>query len=109
MPPEWDFASARALPAGPVDHVFRGWDGQAEVHWPDTRVALAIDADMAYFILYSPAGRDFFCFEPVDHAINAHKLADGALANGLTVLAPGQTLRRRVSFRVRDCLDKASA
>ena len=109
VPPEWDFASARALPAGPVDHVFRGWDGQAEVHWPDTRVALAIDADMAYFILYSPAGRDFFCFEPVDHAINAHKLPDGAVANGLTVLAPGQTLRRRVSFRVRDCLDKASA
>ena len=108
VPPEWDFTLAKALPAEHVDHVFRGWDGQAEVHWPDTRVSLAIEADMAYYILYAPAGTDFFCFEPVDHAINAHKLPGGAVRNGLTVLAPGQTLGRRVSFRVRGGLDKAS-
>ena len=100
VPPEWDFAAARPLPAGHVDHAFCGWDGQAEITWPDSGVRLAIHADMAYYILYAPAGADFFCFEPVDHAINAHNLPGGAARNGLTALAPGQTLARRVSFRV---------
>jgi hypothetical protein len=54
VPPEWDFTSARALPSNQVDHVFRGWDGRAEVHWPDTGVSLAIEADMDYYILYTP-------------------------------------------------------
>jgi aldose 1-epimerase len=101
LPPEWDFASGRPLPPTPVDHAFCGWDGKAEVHWPDTGVSLAIEADMGYYILYAPAGRDFFCFEPVDHAVNAHNLPRGVARNGLTTLAPGQTLSRRVVFRVR--------
>jgi len=109
VPPEWDFAAAKTLPDGQVDHAFRGWDGQAEVHWPDSGVSLAIEADMAYYILYAPAGRDFFCFEPVDHAINAHNLPEGAVRNGLTVLAPGQMLRRRVVFRVREGVSKETA
>ena len=102
MPPEWDFASARSLPPGQVDHVFRGWDGVAEITWPDTGIKLGVQADMGYYILYTPVGAGFFCFEPVDHAINAHNLPGGALRNGLTILAPGQTLSRRVGFRVRD-------
>lgn len=101
LPPEWDFASGKPLPATPVDHAFCGWDGKAEVRWPDTGVSLAIEADMGYYILYAPAGRDFFCFEPVDHAVNAHNLPRGAARNGLTTLAPGQTLSRRVLLRVR--------
>jgi aldose 1-epimerase len=64
-------------------------------------VSLAIEADMGYYILYAPAGRDFFCFEPVDHAVNAHNLPRGVARNGLTILVPGQTLCRRVVFRVR--------
>jgi aldose 1-epimerase len=90
LPPEWNFAEGSVLP-----------DGQAEVHWPDTGLSLVIEADMNYFILYAPAGRDVFCFEPVDHAINAHNLPGGAAHNGLRILAPGQTLSRRVAFRVR--------
>jgi aldose 1-epimerase len=61
-----------------------------------------MEADMAYYILYAPPGRDFFCFEPVDHAINAHNLPGGAAANGLTVLAPGESLSRTVSFAIEE-------
>ena len=99
LPAGWDFAPARPLPQEQVDHVFCGWDGTAEIAWPDTGITLGIDADMAYYILYTPAGAKFFCFEPVDHAINAHNLPGGAVRNGLTALAPGRTLSRRVSFR----------
>ncbi len=100
VPDKWDLATLRGLPIDAVDNLFTGWDGSAEVYWPETGVVLDIAAEMDYFILYAPAGAGFFCFEPVDHAINAHNLPGGAAANGLTVLAPGQTLQRRVTFTV---------
>jgi aldose 1-epimerase len=106
VPPEWHFSAARPLPATLVDHVFCGWDGRAEVHWPDTGVSLAIEADMGYYILYTPVDKEVFCFEPVDHAINAHNLPRGAARNGLSILAPGKTLSRRVSFRAGDASEQ---
>jgi aldose 1-epimerase len=99
-PAAWDFATAQTLPADAVDHVFEGWDGSARVAWPETGLSLSISADTGYFIAYTPVGADFFCFEPVDHLINAHNAAGGPENNGLTLLAPGATLRRTFSFTV---------
>lgn len=96
IPAHWRFDAPAALPQDGVDHVFDGWPGQARIAWPARGVALGIEADMDYFILYVPPGRDFFCFEPVDHPINAHNLPGQP---GLSVLAPGATLRRRCVFR----------
>lgn len=95
IPVCWRFDAAAALPPDGVDHVFDGWSGLARIDWPARGVALGIEADMDYFILYAPPGRDFFCFEPVDHPINAHNLPGHP---GLSVLAPGATLRRRCVF-----------
>lgn len=97
-PPHWNFIDPAALPEDGVDNVFEGWDGQARIDWPARGVGLDIEADMDYFILYAPPGCDFFCFEPVDHPINAHNLPGYP---GLSVLAPGDSLRRRVVFRGR--------
>lgn len=96
LPAHWRFDQPTALPQDGVDNVFEGWDGTARIAWPGRGVALELAADMDYFILYVPPGRDFFCFEPVDHPINAHNLPGYP---GLTVLAPEETLRRRCSFR----------
>jgi aldose 1-epimerase len=96
VPLPWRFDVPAALPSDGVDHVFDGWPGRARIAWPARGVSLEIEADMEYFILYAPPGRDFFCFEPVDHPINAHNMAGYP---GLTVLAPGATLRRRCVFR----------
>jgi aldose 1-epimerase len=100
VPADWDFIARRGLPQDAIDNVFSGWDGEAEVFWPETGLKLGITADMSYYIVYAPPGAGFFCFEPVDHAINAHNLPGGAAANGLTVLVPGQTLQRQVTFKV---------
>ncbi|SFF52479.1 aldose 1-epimerase [Duganella sp. CF458] len=104
LPPAWDFCTeaTRPLPCEGVDNAFTGWDGQAQIDWPERRLRLRISADMGYYILYVPRGKDFFCFEPVDHPVNAHNLPGGAAANGLTVLAPGQDLRRTVRFAVEE-------
>lgn len=100
LPADWDFAAARPLPAGLVDNVFSGWRGAAQITWPGKGITLDIASNMDYYILYAPVDGKFFCFEPVDHLINAHNLAGGPAANGLTVLAPEQSLRRYVTFTV---------
>lgn len=95
IPSHWRFDNPSALPQDGVDNVFEGWHGDARIAWPGRGVALEVQADMDYFILYVPQGRDVFCFEPVDHPINAHNLPGQP---GLSVLAPGGTLRRRCVF-----------
>jgi len=104
LPAAWNFSETapRPLPRDGVDNAFTGWNGRAQVDWPSRKLRLRMAADMGYYILYVPPGRDFFCFEPVDHPINAHNLPGGAAANGLTVLAPGRSLRRTVTFAVEE-------
>ena len=77
-PPAWQFGVAYPLPATIVNHAFTGWSGPAAVVWPKRRLSLNIAADTDYYVLYTPPGEDFFCFEPVDHPINAMNLAGGA-------------------------------
>lgn len=101
VPPAWDFRDGRALPGEELNHCFVGWDGQATIEWPGQGLALDLAANMDAFILYTPVGADFFCFEPVDHCIDAVHRPGGALANGMTRLAPGERLTRHVAFRVR--------
>jgi aldose 1-epimerase len=96
VPPRWRFDNPSPLPQDGVDNVFEGWHGDARIAWPARGVALGVQADMDYFILYVPQGREVFCFEPVDHPINAHNLPGQP---GLSVLAPGAILRRRCVFR----------
>ncbi|HEY0064227.1 MAG TPA: aldose 1-epimerase [Telluria sp.] len=98
IPDDWNFDAARPLPGRAIDNIFSGWDGAAEMRWPGTGLRLRIQADMAYYIVYTRPGADFFCFEPVDHMINAHNKPGGPARNGLTLLAPGQSLTRKVSF-----------
>ena len=78
-PPAWQFGVAYPMPATIVNHAFTGWSGQAAVVWPKRRLSLTIAADTDYYVLYTPPGEDFFCFEPVDHPINAMNLAGGAM------------------------------
>jgi aldose 1-epimerase len=102
--PEWDFATAHALPGGWINNAFRGWDGRANILWPDRNLALDIVADplLSTYILFSPSGNaDFFCFEPVTHPVDAHNQRRGPRANGLIVLAPGQLMSVACLFRAQ--------
>jgi aldose 1-epimerase len=101
VPSGWSFEQARSLPPEVIDHVFEGWDGLADVHWPERGLSMTIESDARYYIVYTPAGADFFCFEPVDHRIDAHNGEGGPERHGLTVLAPGQALDRSFRFSVR--------
>ncbi|MGF6776539.1 aldose 1-epimerase [Paraburkholderia sp. GAS334] len=99
-PPAWQFGVAYPLPETIVNHAFTGWSGRTAVVWPKRRLSLTIAADTDYYVLYTPPSKDFFCFEPVDHPINAMNLPGGAAANGMTVLARGERLTRQFTFTV---------
>lgn len=98
LPSHWDFGAGRALPDTALNHAFTGWTGRATIEWPDIGLRLHIEADTDAYVIYTPAGEDFFCFEPVDHPINAVHLPGGAVVNGMTELAPGESLQRAFAF-----------
>ncbi|RKP48703.1 aldose 1-epimerase [Pararobbsia silviterrae] len=99
-PAAYGYGIAYPLPRGVANHAFSGWTGRARVLWPEHGLALDIESDADHYLLYTPARKDWFCFEPVDHPINAVNLPGGAAAHGMTVLAPGQRLERRFRFSV---------
>lgn len=108
-PAAWQFGVAYPLPDVLVNHAFTGWSGHAAVVWPEQRLSLTISGDTDYYVLYTPPGEDFFCFEPVDHPINAVNLPGGAEAHGMTVLAPGERLEREFRFTVAAAAAAAGA
>jgi aldose 1-epimerase len=108
-PPAWQFGVAYPLPKTVVNHAFTGWSGRSAVVWPKRHLSLTIAADTDYYVLYTPAGKDFFCFEPVDHPINAMNLPGGATANGMTVLTRGERLTRQFTFTVERTGMRAAA
>ena len=96
---------AGGLPLTPLDldHCFGGWDGRAELHWPETDLTLAIEATPAlqHLVIYVPPGQDFFCVEPVSHANDGFNLFErGIDRTGVRVLAPGEKLGASVRLRV---------
>ncbi|AQG99586.1 aldose epimerase [Burkholderia sp. KK1] len=99
-PPAWQFGVAYPMPSEMVNNAFTGWSGRTSVLWPKRRLSLTIAADTDYYVLYVPPGESFFCFEPVDHPINAVNLPGGGEAHGMTVLAPGERLSRQFRFTV---------
>jgi aldose 1-epimerase len=107
-----DFSRPRVLPQGWTNTGFGGWDGRAEIVWPERRMALDIAAEAAFrvwFLFVSDPARepgyafDHFCFEPMTHAPDAHNAPD---LGGLAVLAPGEELRAGVTFRARDLAER---
>jgi aldose 1-epimerase len=93
--PGWNFVEPRRLPDDWINNAFLNWDGRALVQWPDRRLALELAADppLTVYLVYSPSREaDFFCFEPITHAVDAHNASGGPEANGLAVLAPQESL-----------------
>jgi aldose 1-epimerase len=89
-----------------LDNVFTGWRRDATIVWPERRARLTIDADppLDFLVVYSPAGEDYFCAEPVSHCTDAFNLAGkGRGDTGMLTLDPGATLP--VSVRFRPSLD----
>jgi aldose 1-epimerase len=87
-----------------LDNVFTGWQGEATIHWPERDACLSVTADppLGFLVVYSPAGEDYFCVEPVSHCTDAFNLAaHGRVDTGIRTLDSGASLSATVRFRPR--------
>jgi len=92
VPAALDFASARDVPDRWVNNAFDGWDGRAELDWPDRGAHLTLECpEASYFVLYHPPAAAFVCFEPVTHPVDAFHLPPPRRDEGLTWLNTGET------------------
>jgi aldose 1-epimerase len=89
-----------------VDACYTGWSGTARVYWPHDEVVVTIRAraPACALVVYSPAGSDFVCLEPVTHVNDGfNAFAAGAIDTGVRTLQPGEemSLRTVLSVTVR--------
>lgn len=93
----------QGLPAGArqVDTAYLARQGPLEIVWPDRALALAMapDDSLAVTVVYTPAGEDFLCVEPVSHGTDA--INRPGAEDGMACLAPGETMACAVSFKAR--------
>lgn len=99
-----DPRSGLIVDAVALDNCFTGWDGRAEIEWPERDAGLTMTAEgpLGVLVVYTPPGEDFFCAEPVSNATDAFNLAAGGRTDtGMLTLDPGQEASARVLLTPR--------
>jgi aldose 1-epimerase len=101
-PPELDFSTARRLPEAWRDNCYGGWDGRAEITFPQSGIGLRIEAASLFqhLMFYCDPAKPFFCVEPQTHAAGAlNRIVENEESNlGLIVLKPGESAEAEMSF-----------
>jgi aldose 1-epimerase len=83
-----------------LDNNFTGWQHTSTVAWPADRhgparqLVMTAQAPLDFFVVYSPAGFDHFCAEPVSQCTDWLNLLPqhGSAVLGGAVIAPGASL-----------------
>lgn len=103
--PEWQFEKGLKISDLELDTCFGGFDGKAEIVWASRKRKIDITAysDFGHVVVWSPAGEDFFCVEPVTNATDAFNLASrGVAGTGIKTLAPSESLRETITFEATE-------
>ena len=102
VPHELDFSQAQSLPRTWRNNCYSGWDGRAEVGFPNSGIGLLIEADSAFrhLMLYSDPDKSVICLEPQTHASGALNRLDRNDEDdlGIVVLRPGEAIEGTVTF-----------
>lgn len=103
VPPRWSHTQARRIGSADLDNLFTGWDGHASISLAPSPLRVEVEAGDAFrrLVVYTPAGRDYFCVEPVSHMTDAINRLDQGLDTGLRILAPGEVMQAAIRLRVK--------
>ncbi len=99
-PAQWDF-SKNHLIQDDFDTAFGGWDGMAEVVYPEEHMRIKMSAEdiFHHLILYHPQNADFFCLEPCSNTPDAFNLAAyGVIGTGIQSIGANQTISKTITF-----------
>ncbi|MBR6729911.1 MAG: aldose 1-epimerase [Alphaproteobacteria bacterium] len=103
-PDTWQFAGGKPIKNAVFDTCFGGFNGNASILYPELGISVAMQTDeiFGHSILYSPRGKNYFCFEPVTNATNAFNLAaNGSIGTGMKSIGPNQKISGSISLTVR--------
>jgi len=106
LPAELDFSKSRPLGDLRLDACFSGFDGRAEIGWPESGVRLLMECspNVSHLVCFAPADRPLVAVEPVANATDGvNLLATGAEHSGVIPLAAGKSLD--ASFTIRAVVD----
>jgi aldose 1-epimerase len=82
-----------------LDNGYGGWSGEMLLRHGDGAVTRMASPDARFFQIYSPSNGGLLAAEPVSHANAALNAPEERWAElGLKVLAPGETMRLRMSL-----------
>ena len=81
-----------------IDHCYSGWQGLAELEWPEEGLCLRLRAGepLHWLHVYLPPGEAFVCLEPVSQMPDALNRPEPPALTGVRVLAPGASLSATV-------------
>ncbi len=84
-----------------LDNAFQRIDSLASIEWPERRQRLEMEttANLSHCLVYTPEGENFFCYEPVSHAPNAHNSEEPAALTGLEWLRTGEVMSATIRLR----------
>ncbi len=102
VPDTWNFSLPRMLEEPGLDNCFAGWSGTATISWLAIGRSLTISADACFghAVVFTPAGQDYFAFEPVSHMNDAINRMGTVPDHGLVVLPSGARLAGTVRFSI---------
>ena len=104
-PPEWQFDKGLKISELELDTCFGGFDGKAELIWPsrNRKINMTAYSDFGHVVVWSPAGENFFCVEPVTNATDAFNLASrGVTGTGIKTLDPEESLTETMTLAVSE-------
>jgi aldose 1-epimerase len=104
VPTDGDYRAGRTVPMSRQNNCHAGWDGTADIAWPDRAIGLRVEADpiFPHLMFHVPSGgAPTFCIEPQSNAPCAFDgLETGHVQTGVFLLNPGEAVGGKVRFRV---------
>lgn len=93
-------AGGRAISSLRLDTPFLTDSAGVKIEWPDQGITVRIQTDrtLRFLVVYTPAGEDYFCAEPVSHIPDMMNLDAPTEQTGLVALPPGGTLSGRIEI-----------
>jgi len=98
VPRAWDHANGLPVEQSRLDNCFTAWNRAARIAGIGGGVTIEAAAAFRHLQVFTPAGDDYFCVEPVSHVPDAINRGDLPPGHGMHVLQPGESLSGAVTI-----------
>ena len=103
VPVNRDYTDWRQPPLTRQNNCYSGWNGLADIAWPERRIGLSMQSDPVFTHLMfhvPPSGELVFCAEPQSNApCGFDGLETGDVQAGVFILDPGASIASTIRFR----------